>query len=95
MTVYFDKMKPELCRDFKEHEGWQQKHRRGPVTWDAHCSKCGFELQDRPFATGLTIEGNGRTLFRVYTEKLINGEWFSSKEQQVVCTKCVPNIVLK
>jgi hypothetical protein len=81
------------CADFKEHPGWKRKHPTGPVTWDAWCSMCGFRLENKPFASGMAIEGDGRRLARVVSVVIIGGERFTSKSHKMVCSKCCPVIL--
>ncbi len=81
------------CFDFVEHKGWKQKHPTGPVTWDAWCSLCGFRLEDKPWASGLAIEGDGRRLAHVVSVLRIGGEAFVSRQRKIVCSKCCPVIL--
>lgn len=84
----------ERCYHFKEHGGCQQKYPTGPVTWDAHCSKCGFSLEDRDFSNGLAIEGNGRRLAYV-CERLEVGVDLFYGERFIACSECVPALLGK
>lgn len=80
------------CLDFVENKDWRKNHPTGPVTWDAWCSICGFKLEDKPFASGMSIEGEGRKLAFVSQRRVIDGEIFESKKRWMVCSVCCPNI---
>lgn len=82
-----------ICTDFQEHKDWRVKHPTGPATWDAWCSLCGFKLEDRPWASGLAIEGGGRRLAEVVKVLNFLGSEFVSRDGQIVCSKCCPQIV--
>lgn len=77
------------CLEFREHPNWQQKHPIGPVTWDAWCSKCGFQLEDKPWADGLVIEGEGRRLEYFTRVLVVNGETFRSEKRRIICSNCI------
>ncbi len=82
------------CLDFVEHSGWRNNpDKTGGVTWDAWCSICGFKLENKPWASGLAIEGNGRKLAHVVSVTVINGETFISTKRKIVCSKCCPCIL--
>ena len=82
-----------ICEDFIEHEHWRAKHPTGPVTWDAWCSECGFKLEDRQWASGHAIEGNGRRLERVRPVIYVGDERFVSDKRRVGCSQCYPQIL--
>jgi hypothetical protein len=81
------------CAEFQEHKDWKKKHPTGPVTWDAWCSLCGFRLEDKQWASGLAIEGEGRRLAHVVSVAVIRGEVFKSTKRKIVCSKCCPVIL--
>lgn len=81
------------CSDFQEHKDWKSKHPTGPVTWDAWCSLCGFRLEDKQWANGMAIEGNGRRLAKVESVCEIAGQKFRSQRSKVVCSQCCPQIL--
>lgn len=81
------------CFDFQEHKDWISKRPTGPVTWDAWCSMCGFRLENKPLASGLAIEGEGRRLACVVSVVIIGGERFTSNKRKIVCSKCCPVIL--
>lgn len=84
----------EECPEFKEHPGWRNNpDKTVGVTWDAWCSMCGFKLENKPFASGSAIEGDGRRLARVAEVIYIDGKRFVSDEQKIVCSKCCPQIL--
>lgn len=81
------------CFHFVEHPQWQEKRPTGPVTWDAWCSRCGFKLEDKPFAKGPpAIEGDGRKLTYVTGVLHVGGESFAST-RRIVCSQCAPVIL--
>lgn len=87
-------MKPDnICNGFTEHPNWRAKHPTGPVTWDAWCSLCGFRLEDRQWASGLAIEGDGRRLGKVRRVVELPGETLKSDRIMVVCSTCCPQIM--
>jgi hypothetical protein len=63
------------------------------VTWDAWCSMCGFRLENKPWASGLAIEGEGRRLAHVVSVAIIGGKRFTSDTRKIVCSKCCPVIL--
>jgi hypothetical protein len=82
------------CSDFQEHPGWRNNpDKTGGVTWDAWCSKCGFRLENKPWASGLAIEGEGRRLAPVVSVAIIGGKRFVSDSRKIVCSKCCPVIL--
>jgi hypothetical protein len=82
------------CTDFREHPGWRNHpDKTGGVTWDAWCSMCGFRLEDKPWASGLAIEGHGRRLARVVSMVIIGGKRFVLDRRKIVCSKCCPVIL--
>ncbi len=82
------------CADFQEHPGWRNNpDKTTGVTWDAWCSMCGFRLENKPWASGLTIEGEGRRLAHVGIVAIIGGERFTSNKRKIVCSKCCPVIL--
>lgn len=80
------------CVDFQEHSGNNIDNTVG-VTWDAWCSMCGFRLENKPWASGLAIEGDGRRLARVVSVVIIGGERFTSNKHKIICSKCCPAIL--
>lgn len=84
----------KTCKDFIEHAGWRaHPDKSRGVTWDAFCSKCGFELADKPFANGLTIQGDGRTLGFVEPVIIRDGRIYRSNDRYIVCSVCCPQIL--
>lgn len=82
------------CADFQEHPGWRNNpDKTVGVTWDAWCSMCGFRLENKPWAIGLAIEGEGRRLAHVVSVASIGGERFTSNKRKIVCSKCCPVIL--
>ena len=82
------------CADFQEHPGWRNNpDKTVGVTWDAWCSMCGFRLENKPWASGLAIEGEGRRLAHVVSVAIIGGECFTSNKRKIVCSKCCPVIL--
>lgn len=82
------------CADFQEHHGWRNNpDKTVGVTWDAWCSMCGFRLENKPWASGLAIEGEGRRLAHVGSVVIIGGERFTSNKRKIVCSKCCPVIL--
>jgi len=84
------------CVNFQEHPNWRNNpDKTGGVTWDAWCSMCGFRLENKPWASGLAIEGEGRRLAHVVRVVIIDGERFISSKRKIVCSKCCPVILGK
>ena len=94
-TPQMSDSKVEICEGFQEHIGWRNNPDKTiGVTWDGWCSYCGFRLENKSFASGVTIEGQGRRLAAVVSVKVIDGETFISNKSKIVCSKCCP-IILK
>lgn len=84
----------KVCSEFQEHPGWRNNpDKRVGVTWDAWCSRCGFRLEDKPWANGHAIEGDGRRLAHVVGVLSLGGKTFVSQQSKIVCSKCCPAIL--
>lgn len=80
------------CYDFLESDEWRSnKDLKIGVTWDAYCSKCGFEIKNQPFDQheGLGISFGGRRLSQFYCRKIMNGEAYKSEKSQIICSECI------
>lgn len=80
--------------EFTESPGWRNNpNKTVGVTWDGQCVKCGFTLLDRPFASGIALEGGGRRLERcVESFTTPGGKVFRSEQHYIYCSECVPAI---
>lgn len=88
-----EKKNKQALEDFQEHPGWRNNPDKTiGVTWDAWCSECGFRLENKPWANGLAIEGNGRRLAHVVSVLRLGGETFVSQQCKIVCSVCCPVI---
>jgi len=82
------------CFDFTEHPGWRNNpDKTMGVTWDAWCSFCGFRAENRPFATGCSIEADGRRLAPVVSKIRVGEQILVSERRQIACSKCCPKIL--
>ena len=83
-----------VCSDFTEHPGWRSNpDKTAGVTWDAWCSFCGFRAENKPFATGCSIEADGRRLAHVVSKIRVGDQILVSERRQIACSKCCPNIL--
>jgi hypothetical protein len=80
------------CLDFIESPHWRT-NKKGGVTWDAWCSKCGFKIENAPFdnGTGTGITGNSRRLSFGSKIKFLEGEVFVSSTRKIYCSDCLEN----
>lgn len=77
------------CNDFIEHVGWRNNPDKTiGVTWDAWCSVCGFKLENKPFASGMAIEGDGRRLELFTSFLTVDGIRYVSEKRKIICSEC-------